>query len=117
MLQSKEHIGQLDRRITIQEPVYEINPISNERTITGWSDVAAVWAKVHDNTGSENYQAEQIEAVRGTMFTIRFREVDVTWRISFDGDYYNIQSVERPDRKGFLKVLGFIGTDYGDAET
>ena len=112
MLKSKTHIGEMDREITFQEPIKEIQEASNEVVITGWQDVVTVWAKVEDRTGSEVFEGEQVEAVRGTLFTIRFREVDITWRISFDGDFYNIESIERPDRKGFLKVLAFIGQDY-----
>ncbi len=112
MLQSKQHIGGMDRKITIQSPVYQINTASNEREITGWEDVATVYAKIEDSAGSEVFQAEQVEGIRGTIFTIRYREIDVTWRISFDGEYYNIVPPKRLDRKRYLAVLGFIGQDY-----
>jgi SPP1 family predicted phage head-tail adaptor len=117
MLQSKEVIGSLDRKISIQRPIYAINSVSDAKDITGWEEVAEVWAKIDDRQGSEVYESDQIVAVRGTIFTIRAREIDVRWRISFDGEYYNIEGIERPDRNRFIKVLAYIGQHYKEAIT
>lgn len=117
MLHSKQQIGTLDGKIVIEQPTYEIDAVSNERKITGWEEVAEVWAKVEDRQGYEAEQADQINAIRGTVFTIRYREIDTTWRIRFDGELYNIESVERQDRKRFLKVMAYIGQQFTEAET
>lgn len=117
MLQSKEQIGKLDRRIMIERPVYEIDMVSDERKLTGWEEVVEVWAKAEDRQGSEVFQSDQITAVRGTVFTIREMSIDVTWRISFDGEYYNIEGVERPDRNRYLKIIAYIGEQYTTADT
>lgn len=117
MLSHKGQIGVLDRRILIQSPVKEINAVSDQAEITRWTDVAEVWAKVEDHTGSEVFEGDQVEAVRGTLFTIRYRTIEMTWRIFFDGEFYDIESVQRPDRKGYLKILGFIGKDHPVTDT
>jgi SPP1 family predicted phage head-tail adaptor len=117
MLKTKEEIGKLDRRILIQSPVIEINTVSDQAEITSWEDVSEVWAKVEDHTGSEVFEGEQVQAVRGTLFTIRHRTIEMTWRIFFEGEFYDIESVQRPDRKGYLKILGFIGKDHPVSNT
>lgn len=116
MLQSREQIGKLDRRITFQSMIVGSDE-SNADVEAGWEDVATVWASVTDNTGHESLQADQMAAVRSTEFTIRHRTIDEKWRISFDGDLYDIVSVKRPDRNRYLKILAVIGIHYKEVET
>lgn len=116
MLQSKEQIGKLDRRITFQREIFATNE-SNEDEGIGWQDEVEVWAGVDDKPGNEVYQSEQLVAVRSSVFTIRYRDVNTSWRISFDGSYYDIISIQRPDRKGYLKVIASIGKHYQETVT
>lgn len=104
MLSTREHIGRLDRRIVIEEPV-NVSDIYNQPVSTTWSEVATVWANMHDGVGSEDYQADQLTAQRITTFTIRYRTgLRETMRVLFEGRYYNIQGIKSPDRKRTLEL-------------
>lgn len=116
MLQSKQQIGRLDERIIFEEKIIGVN-VSNEDEQLGWQEVGRAWAEVEDLTGSEDLQADQIEAVRTARFKIRHQEVNVKWRIVRDGEKYNITSVQKANRNGFLHVLAAIGVKYQETTT
>jgi len=116
MLQSREQFSRMDRRITFQSRIIGENE-SNEDAEIGWEDVVTVWAEVSDATGREELQAEQITAYKASEFTIRHRTVDVKWRIVFDDEKYNILSVQRVNRNGYLKILAAVGVKYQEAGT
>jgi SPP1 family predicted phage head-tail adaptor len=116
MLRSKTKTGQLDRRIKIQQAATSKDDY-NQDEIISWNDFATVWASLEDSQGSEGLQADQITAVRTTNFVIRYLDgVTEKMRVLFDGRHYDIQSIQRPDRKRSLILKTTILDDETDAE-
>lgn len=111
MLQSKEQIARLDKRIILQQIATETD-VSNADAEESWEDVATVWAKVESSRGSEQLEADQVKSVHDLTFTIRTRTVRNDWRISYAGKYYEIDSVEPSDRNRFMKIGAFLRQDY-----
>lgn len=111
MLQSKEQVGKLDRKIIFQRKSTALD-VANANSENGWTNVASPWAKVEFGEGAEIVVAGQVKNVQDIRCTIRHRTVNAAWRISFDGNYYEIDGVKPLDRNRFLKVTGFLREDY-----
>lgn len=111
MLQSKELIGRLDKKITLQRKVTETDE-SNADAEESWEDVATVWAKIEYGRGSEGLEADQMKSNFDITATIRSRTVENDWRISFDSKYYEIDHVDPIDRTGYKKIGAFLRQDY-----
>lgn len=92
MPEKTPRIGQLDRRIVIQEP-------TETRTATGgvettWADWARCWAGVsYPLTGNnEDVQGDQPVATTRVQFTIRYRDgMSEKMRILYAGEYYDME--------------------------
>lgn len=106
MLATKKFtIGELDQTIIIQRFTSATDEY-NAQTIT-WSTLATVKAKVTDSqAGSrEQYQSDQLTAVRTTTFLIRYLSgVEEKMRILYDDRFYDIEYIGRPDRKRTLEL-------------
>lgn len=102
MLATKENIGQLDRRITIQERTTTKDDYNQD--VVTWSTFATVWAKIQENIGGESYQADQLTASRFDHFTIRYAAVTETMRILYNDRFYDIRSIQKPDRNRYLVI-------------
>ena len=110
MLTTSVQVGKLDRRITIQEPVYGIND-HNEKVISSWSTVETVWAKAEQRQGSEVVDADRLTYYETTIFTIRYRsDLNVRMRIIWDSVPYRIFSIveHKSSRKGYLEIAAEI---------
>jgi|SRR5688572_13836111 len=102
MLATKEQIGKLDRRITIQQKVFEGNEF-NEDKIETWQTVAEVWANVRESEdGTELYEADKLTEIKHVKFTIRYRAMLPTYRIVYGGFEYDILNISEVSRKRFL---------------
>jgi len=96
--------GALDRRITIQERT-DTRDGAGEPVPT-WSTLAEVWASLEPLQGREDFDAQQINAIRPTKFRIRYREdVDETMRIAWDGQTWDINAITYVGRKDGLELL------------
>jgi SPP1 family predicted phage head-tail adaptor len=94
--------GRLDRQITLQEPTTSQNSYGEQTTT--WSDSATVWAQVQQQSGREMFAAGKLAEV-DMLFKIRYRSsVDETWRISYDGRTYEIESVKELGRQDGLEI-------------
>lgn len=110
MLTTYVPVGRLDRKITIQQPTYATND-HNEDVISGWTDVAEVWANVSQNQGNEQNDADRITYYETTIFTIRYRSgLNVMMRIIWDTVPYRIFSIRehKSSRKGYMEIAGEI---------
>lgn len=121
MLQSKEQIGKLDRRITFQEMIIG-DDVSNADVETGWQDIETtpeVWANVDERSGTEEFKADQLNGVKLTNFTIRYRnDLNTKLRIVYGSDIYDIQTILPLDRNRFLKIVATAGlTTYQETDT
>ena len=92
---------QLNKRITIQAPVPgqddEGDPLS------GWTDVAKVWAAIVDLSGREYVAAAAVQNAVQTKITIRYRAGILSdMRVVHGTDHYNVEAVLGQDRKSLL---------------
>lgn len=93
--------GTLDKRITIQSPVTGQNEYGEP--LTGWTDVATVWASVLDITGREFIASAATQNTVETKITIRYiNGITTSMRVLWNGAAYNIQAVLGADRCSLL---------------
>lgn len=95
--------GYLRHRLTLQQPVRAQNEILE--TITTWSDVATVWGSIEPLRGTSYFAAKQANSEVDGKITIRYREVQPTWRIKWtdsnDTEHiFEIVSIINPHEKG-----------------
>ena len=110
-------IGDLDRRIIIQQNVFQLMGdagINNygEQVTYVWATLATVWAHIDWEGGSSKDERDKVTATTKAIFTIR----DIGWssaqyndftgyRVSWDSQYYYIRVVRRVDgRQQFLEL-------------
>jgi len=112
-------IGDLDRRIIIEQPTVSINNYG-EVAIDSWIEVRTVWAKVEWKGGSEGEDSDKITATTKVNFYIRNLDLDsflngsaaptMAHRINFSpqgtAKYYYLHNVEQIEgRESFLKII------------
>lgn len=102
--------GKLDQVITLQSLV--------ETTVSGellrsYTDIQDVWGHVKTSRGTEALEAARTNAREVIRVLLRYRDdVEVKWRIVWEGQTYNVVSVDRSSRReGQLwlncEVVGF----------
>jgi SPP1 family predicted phage head-tail adaptor len=110
MLTTSVPVGKLDRKVTIQQPVYTTND-HNEDEITSWATVATVWASAEQRQGNEVIDADRLTYYETTIFTIRHRDdLNVRMRIIWGSTPYRIFSIteHKSSRKGFLSIASEV---------
>ncbi len=95
-------LGDLDRRIRIEQCTYTTDSVGQR--IAVWSTLITVWALVAYESGTEVYEASQKVAERVVKFIVRYRSLNETMRIVYDGVVYDILAIEEIDRKRFLAI-------------
>ncbi len=73
--------GQLDRLITIEQPITTTSDYGDRLRVTGWAVVAKVWASRKDVLGREIVQGGAERAEFATMFKIRDPGVSIDPRM------------------------------------
>ena len=111
-------IGELDRRISIEQPTLSFNDYG-ESEVDSWSELREVWAKVDWVGGSETDETDKITATTKVDFYIRNLDLDnfmngsgvptMSHRIKFTSEgvakYYYLHNVEQIEgRERFLKI-------------
>lgn len=120
MLQHKEEVGRMDKRVTFEKKIFSTDA-SNQHKVTGWEEIASnptVWANVEYKSGSENFESDQLVAVKVASITIRYR-TDLTPenRVIVGEEIFNIHTVLEVSRKRFLKLTCESGGQYKETET
>ena len=96
--------GELDRLIVIETPTEGQDDYS-ARTLT-WATFATVWAKVSPVRGRETVAADRALAQADTVFRVYWLSgVTTKMRVSYDGQYYDIQHVAEIGRREGLDIL------------
>jgi SPP1 family predicted phage head-tail adaptor len=120
MLNHKEEIGKMDKRVTFQEKIFSTDA-SNQHKITGWQDIddtPTVWANVEYKTGSEPFQSDQLVAVKTASINIRHRtDLKTENRAIVDNEIFDIMAIIPIGRKRFLKLSCESGGQYKETET
>lgn len=89
--------GRLDRRITIQARATGQDEYGEP--LTGWADVATVWARIDDLTGKQYLAAQAAQNAVQTRITIRYRPGMLpTMRVLHGADVFDIEAVLGQDR-------------------
>lgn len=84
--------GQLNKRVTLQTPAAGQDEFG--QPLTGWTDVATVWASITDMTGREYIAAAAVQTSVQTRITIRYRAgIVAAMRVLHGADVYNIAAV------------------------
>jgi SPP1 family predicted phage head-tail adaptor len=97
--------GRINRRIIIQDAT-TFTRDSYGAKVSSWNNSATVWASVRTVSGSEQLQSGQIYAGETVQFEMRYRALNPSARISYDGKIYNIRSIQNVDDKDArLRVL------------
>ncbi len=97
--------GSLRHRVLIQRP-QAVQSASGEVT-DGWATVASTYASVRPITGRERLTADQVQADVTHTIMMRYRgDFDPTYRVSFRGRTFHIESViNRDERNRSLELL------------
>jgi SPP1 family predicted phage head-tail adaptor len=114
MLDTKQHVGKLDRRILFQSPNVTDGD-ANSDIIDSWDDEFYAYAEVKEEEGNEVTEGDRLTHIQKVKFTVRFDSRIINqWRIVYGGFAYRILSKQEIARRGYLK----ISTEYLDtAET
>ena len=114
-------IGDLDRRVVIQYPVYANTAYGNS-VISEFLDFRTVWAKIDWDGGSIKNESDKITGITKVDFYIRNLDMSawlqgtqaeagptLSWRIKYVQDsttkYYYVHNIEQIEgRDAFLKI-------------
>lgn len=109
-MSTKPYIGQMDRKITVQEFTKSQNASGEE--VRSWANVASPWAFMEDVSGSEDVEGKVVHIV-SRRYTIRYNsEIAATgndMRVVDGSDTFNVYYVKHQGRKQHLQLLV---TDY-----
>lgn len=99
--------GELDRKIVIQSSTPTRDDYGGE--VQGWSTYATVWAKFTPLRGTERFAAQQpVAVIAGTFRLYWLAGVDETMRISHDGQYWDIRSINEIGRREGLEIFAEV---------
>lgn len=104
-MHTKQRIGDFNQRATLKRPVAVANDL-NEQTPT-WETVGCVYTRVEYPRGAsgEGYEGDQQMLVQRVVFVMRFRrDLQVTWRVVFEEQEYDILFVRALDARQYMAV-------------
>lgn len=105
--------SQLDRRITIEQPT--ITQDAAGQPVPTWSTLVTVWAEKDARLGNEQVQADQVTSQNLVNWRIRYRTgITNKMRISYDGNYYGIESKIEEGRKEYLFLKTTLRDNVGE---
>lgn len=93
-----QQAGKLNQRVTVQRPA--AGEDARGQPLTGWQDVATVWANVLHKSGLETMKADAPASVVQASIRIRWRtDIDATMRVLVGLSAYQVRAV-LPDMVG-----------------
>lgn len=96
--------GAFDRRVDI-ERLTQLRDAGTNAVVESWAVfLPGVPASVRQAPGREFLEANQITSERRAVFTIRYTDVTVIDRVSYEGRLYNISDVRELGRRRFLEL-------------
>lgn len=94
----------LNSRATIQQQASGIDEIG--QPVTGWADMATVWANVRHQSGLESIRADADVSVVKASIRVRFRaDVDAGMRVLVSGVAYDINAVLPDAKRQYLDLV------------
>lgn len=104
--------GRLKHRITLQAYEETRDPDTGA-VITTWVDVASVWASVDGVNGREFLASSAEQSGTTWRIIIRFRDLLPTWRILYNGVYFNIKAILPNNDRNQLVLMCESGVNQG----
>ena len=96
--------SQLDRRVTLQQPVITRDADFGAEIKT-WANVAIVWACISEDTASEAVQADERVLTRLISVRVRYRaDISTTWRLVYGTRTFRIDGSLEVGRRRFLDL-------------
>ncbi len=96
--------SQLDRRVTLQQPVITRDPDFGAEVKT-WANVATVWARISEDTASETVQTDERVLTRLISVRMRYRaDVSTTWRLVYGARMFRIDGSLEVGRRRFMDI-------------
>ncbi|MCK6475326.1 MAG: phage head closure protein [Phycisphaerales bacterium] len=96
--------GELDRRITIEQPTTVGYDAAGGPTVE-WASFTTLWAKREPMSGSEQFGADQRYARQAAVFTVRhIPGITPAMRVVCEGQIYQIDDVAELDRRQFIRL-------------
>lgn len=84
--------GRLNRRVVIQQRLAAENELGEK--VSGWQNVATVWANIMQKSGMETIRSEMEMSVVNTSIRIRYRtDINAGMRVADGSTIYEIRSV------------------------
>lgn len=94
--------GPLNERIRLERPVRTITP---DRTFeTQWELVAEVWASVREARARERWAAPKPLAEGSASIWIRYREVDMSWRVVWRRQAFHVVGIAEIGRREGIEL-------------
>lgn len=101
------HIGRMERKITIQQPVYTVDANTNFKKVSSWTTYKICWASWKHEMSNEVFETGQMVAKDTFDWKIRYydaSDVKQDMRILYDSGYYYIIGVKELGRKEALQI-------------
>lgn len=116
----KIEVGKMDKIVRFEQKIFSTDA-SNQHKPMGWEDIDSnpeVYAQVDYKSGSENFQSDQLVAVKTASISIRYR-TDLTTenRVIVDNEIFDILTIIEVGRKRFLRLTCESGGQYKETET
>ncbi len=98
------NIGKLDRKIVIQK--YTGSRTSSGEQLETYAELSTVWASLKYTAATERQEHEQLVAIRGATWVIRYlATVNETCRISYNSVLYYITGVKIWGRNEYMELI------------
>ena len=96
--------GKLDKRITIQSPVFTTD--SRGQAVTSFVNLATVWANVEETGSSEAEQTNRMQGTRNYAITIRYMaNLTAKNRIVYGTNNLEITSLTTKGRNQYIEII------------
>ena len=99
------NIGSFDRQIVIE--TFTTVKDAAGQAIKTWAAAGTFWAKVEETGGGEDFEPKELVGLNKKKFYIRTctdTNIDVTMRILYNTDYYNIRHIAEMGRKQYAVI-------------
>lgn len=97
--------GELSREIIVQTASADTVNDYGEPT-SAWYNLHTLWAKIEWKGGEEKMDSEQTTNFERVEFTIRYKgDITPKMRVSYDGDFYDIESVAQVGGRKRFELL------------
>lgn len=105
--------GILNRQVRLQRRLDTQNVLGEK--VSGWTDVATVWASVRQKSGLETIRSEMEMSIVTASIRIRYRtDVNAMMRVLDGTDVYDVQAVIYDKvKKEYIDLVCQIGASDG----